>query len=350
VSFRESRRIPRGAPAAAAGLAIALIACGPPDRVAVGDGPRFDLHVHIRSPTAARLMREAGDIDSAGALTGADAVAAMDEAGVERALILSLAYRFGSPDLELADEAELVRAENDFVAEEVAAHPDRLVGACSVNPLAPYALEEIERCLDVLHLPVLKLHLTNSDVDLRSSDHLARLREVFRILERGGAAAFVHMRTGSEAYGAEDARRFIAEVLMAAPGVPVEIAHMSGWGGYDEATDDALGELARAMEDGRLERGRVWFGLGAVVFSPAAAGADTALARRVREANASLVGRIREIGTDRVTYGTDWPSWPPVADRRTGIARNADLIRSALGLTPEELAEVFANPGLLGAL
>ena len=177
-----------------------------------------------------------------------------------------------------------------------------------------------------------------------------RLCDVFRVLERAGAGAFVHMRTTSDSYGAEDARRFIGEVLAAVPSVPVHIAHMAGWGGYDAATDEALGEFVRALEDGRLDRDRIWFGLGAVVFNPAAAGADTALARTVRESNATLLERIRRLGTELVTYATDWPAWPPVADRATGIAQNVGLIRSQLGLTPAELAEVFANPGLLGAI
>lgn len=321
-----------------------------PAAVAPDTVPRFDLHLHLRSATAARLLEEPQDGAPAEAVTAADVLAAMDAAGVERGLVLSLAYRFGAPDLDLPDEEALVRAENDFVASEVAAHADRLVGACSVNPLAAYAIAEIERCLGELRFRVLKLHLTNSDVDLRSFDDLDRLREVFRVLERAGAGVLVHMRTRSETYGAEDARRFIDDVLAAAPGVPVEIAHMAGWGGYDEATDAALGEFARALGDGRLEPSRIWFGLAAVVFNPAAAGADTALATRVREANARLAGRIRELGTDRVTYGTDWPSWPPGGDPAQRIAGNVRLIRAVLGLTPEELGEVFDNPGLLGAL
>ena len=69
--------------------------------------------------------------------------------GIERVItappheIAGLELRAALPD----DAA--VRAENDFVAEEVAKFPDRLMGFCGVNPLYPGATEELDRCLDL---------------------------------------------------------------------------------------------------------------------------------------------------------------------------------------------------------
>ncbi len=330
-------------------------------RVAAADTvPVADLHVHLSSPAAAELLNEmtrmldSADVEPEGppavARTADDALTALDRAGIERALVLSNAYMYGMPEVGREDAAPEVRAENTFLAEEVALHPDRLVGACSVNPLADYAMDELEYCLEELALPVLKLHFANSDLDLRNGDHRRKLREVFSKLTESKAGAIVHMRTRAEDYGARDARLFIDDVLVRVPGVPIQLAHMTGWGGYDDATDAALGEFIRALRDGRLNPGRVTFGLGAVVFESAAAGADTAAAEAVRKANEQLTARIREIGPERVVYATDWPSWPPVADVTEGIAANVRLVRSALDLTPDEFAEVFSNAGLLDAL
>lgn len=80
------------------------------------------------------------------ATTAADVLAALDAAFVQRGLVLSIAYMFGSPDLTIEDEYAKVRSENAYVAEQVSAAPDRLVAACSINPLADYAFDEIERC------------------------------------------------------------------------------------------------------------------------------------------------------------------------------------------------------------
>lgn len=313
--------------------------------------PAADLHLHIGSQASADLVGSLQPSSARDSTTAQNALDALDAAGVDRGLVLSMAYLFGGPEAradQSLDEEEMVRAENDYVAAQLASVGDRLVGACSVNPLADYAHREVDRCLNVLGFGVLKLHFTNSDVDLRSDDHLARLEAVWQVLESEGAAAYVHMRTRAEDYGAQDAKRFIDDVIAPRPGVPVHVAHMSGWGGYDDATDEALGEFVTAIEEGRLDRQRIWFGLGAVVFQPEAAGADTALARTVREANQKLASRVRQLGTDRVTYATDWPSWPPVSDMNARIVANVRLVRGSLGLTGVELAEVFANEGLLG--
>ena len=118
---------------------------------------------------------------------------------------------------------------------------------------------------------------------------------------------------------------------------------MAGWGGYDDATDAALGAFVAALEEGRLDREGLVFGLGAVVFLPEAAGDNEELAAMVREANQKLAERIRQLGTERVVYATDWPAWPPGGASADGIEKNLELVESALPLTEEEMAQVLDN-------
>ncbi|MEZ4587965.1 MAG: amidohydrolase family protein [Gemmatimonadales bacterium] len=334
--------------------ALLLIGCGAADRApnpTVHRPASADHHVHIRSASAAwfqdSLMsamgeRRPGDTVPSAAVSAADAIAALDSAGVEGALLLSNAYMFGMPEGRLTDDSTRVRAENDYVAAEAARFPERLVGFCSVHPLKSYALREIERCAADPRIGGLKLHLANSDLDLRDEDQLARLGEVFALADRSRLPVLIHMRTREPSYGADDARRFVDRVLSRAPDIPVIVAHMAGWGGYDAGTDAALGVFVDAIQAGRLSE-RVAFGLGAVVFEPRAAGADTARARAVRDANAKLAGRIRALGLGRVVFATDWPGWPPGAAPVGKIAANRQLIRDALPLEPSELDTVFAN-------
>jgi predicted TIM-barrel fold metal-dependent hydrolase len=330
-------------------LALTFLAIGPAEQTAAGVRAA-EHHVHIQSEGGAETVREVMRIVGGGpppetvqATTAADVLEALDAASIQRGLVLSVAYMMGMPDAEVEDEYAKVRAENDYVAEQVATAPDRLVGACSVNPLADYALDEIRRCAQDPRLNALKLHFANSDLDLRNEAHVERLASVFGTLSRLELPAVVHVRTRRPDYGAEDADIFIREVLSRAPRLIVQIAHMAGWGGYDEATDAALGAFAAALADGRLDPDLVTFDLAAVVFQPEAAGADTAMARSVREANQRLAARIREIGVERVVFATDWPSWPPTADPRLKIDQNARLVEAELPLTPDELARIFAN-------
>ncbi len=71
-------------------------------------------------------------------LVGADdLIACMDEQGIDQSVV------FGFPWNRL----ETARFQNDYIMEVVAAHPDRLIGFCCLNPLHPAAVIEVDRCI-----------------------------------------------------------------------------------------------------------------------------------------------------------------------------------------------------------
>src|SRR5207237_7625689 len=59
-------------------------------------------------------------------VTADDLIALLDTAGIRRALVLSVAYVWGSPVMRGSDEYAQVRRENDWTAEQVARYPGRL--------------------------------------------------------------------------------------------------------------------------------------------------------------------------------------------------------------------------------
>lgn len=218
--------------------------------------------------------------------------------------MLSVAYTWGKASrAPVENEYEHVKAENDWTAQQVAQYPNRLRAFCSVNPLKPYALEELTRCANDPQLHYgLKLHFGNSDVDLDNPADVAQVTKVFEAANRHQMAIVVHMHTSVDKqrhYGATEARTFLNDVLPAAPDVPVQIAHLAGSGGYDAATDAALSVFtdAIAIHDRRVKN--VWFDVTTVV-QPETPGDD--LQRIAR--------RIRQIGADRVLYGSDAATTP----------------------------------------
>ena len=123
----------------------------------------IDYHQHLYSP-------DAGARSSPGP-KGIDAdylVAQLDAAGISRAVVLSVAYSFSNPNTPpVPNEYAHVMDENNWTSAQVAKYPHRLLGFCSVNPLRPYALEEIARCAKDPNLRSgLKLHFGNSDVNV----------------------------------------------------------------------------------------------------------------------------------------------------------------------------------------
>src|SRR5687768_9034559 len=94
--------------------------------------PAVDHHQHLFGPGIVELLSTPERALSP--LTARDLIAHLDAAGIQRAVVLSAAYMFGSPSRTVENEYARVRAENDWVAAEVARHPQRLRAFCGVNP------------------------------------------------------------------------------------------------------------------------------------------------------------------------------------------------------------------------
>jgi predicted TIM-barrel fold metal-dependent hydrolase len=257
--------------------------------------PAVDHHQHLFSPRIAELTPNTQPI------TADNLITLLDAAGIERAIVLSVAYQFSNPNrAPVANEYEAVAAENDWTSQEVARFPGRLRGFCSVNPLRAYAVEEIARCAGDAQLGLgIKLHLGNSDVDLREPEHVDQLRRTFATANDRGMAVLLHLRpsiTMRRAYGAAEASVFLTRVLSAAPDVPVQIAHLGGSGGYDDpAVDEALGVFVEAIARDDPLTDKLYFDVSGV----AGIGAWTA------DKAEQVATRIRQLGLERVFYGSD---------------------------------------------
>ena len=264
--------------------------------------PVVDYHQHLFSPAAAALVT--GDPKAPG-ISARDLVAHLDAAGIRRALVLSVAYTWAKASRAANDdEYNHVRAENDWTAQQVAQFPDRLRAFCSVNPLKPYAIDELTRCSNHPQLRSgLKLHFGNSDVDLDDAEKVAQVRRVFEAANRLRMAIVVHMRTSLDLrrrYGADQARVFLNDLLPAAPDVPVQIAHLAGAGGWNATIDSALSVFSDAIAKHDPRMKNVWFDVTGVV------GPGTS-----PDLQQQIIARIRQVGVERVLYGSDAALSPP---------------------------------------
>ena len=281
----------------------------------------IDYHQHIYSPVA-------GPISIAGwrGVTSDELIALMNEAHISRAVVLSTAYSLANPHKPpVANEREAVRKDNEWTSVQVAKHADRLIGFCSVNPLKPYAIEEMNRCAKDPNLRTgLKLHFGNSDVDVDNPAHLTRLKKVFHVANRNRMAILVHAHANvnfNRPYGAREARVFLEQLLPEAADIVVVLAHLAGAGGFDESTQQASAVYAEAIarHDPRVRN--LYF--------------DACVSATASEAP-MLAQRIREIGVSRIFYGSDapvkgnlpvdalarWHAFPLSADEFHSIERN----------------------------
>ncbi len=281
--------------------------------------PPVDWHQHLLTKEMAEPGQKPIDAQAL--------IAMLDAAGIKRAVVLSNAFRFGSPGAPpIPDEYARVIAENDWTAREAAKYPRRLVAFCSFNPLKEYALGELARCArDKRFGRGIKLQFGNSGVNLDDPTDLALLRRVFRAANTNGMAIVVHLRTQRpNPYGAAQALGFLDEVLPAAPDVPVQIAHLAGGGGYgDAAMDGALDVFQAAIGRGDPRVKNLWFDIALI------AGNETQAPR--------IAQRLRALGLARILYGSDGgdPTDPPATEMLA--------IWRKLPLTPAEFRTIEAN-------
>jgi predicted TIM-barrel fold metal-dependent hydrolase len=258
-------------------------------------------------------------------------IAQLDAAGIRRAVVLSVGYLYGDPRRQIPDHYPLVRAENDWLAQQVRRYPDRLTGFCGFNPLETYALVEMDRCATVLHLRGLKFHMGNSGVDFRNPQHVERVRQVFAAANARRLPVVVHLRTRNPAYGRADAEIFLAQVLPAAPDVVVQVAHLAGAGpGYPAHADEAMAVFAEAIAAGDSRTRNLYFD------------ATTNVTTKTTAENAALiVSRIRQVGVQRVLFGADLATGLPGGNPQPREAWTT--FRTMLPLTDAELGAIAAN-------
>jgi predicted TIM-barrel fold metal-dependent hydrolase len=249
-------------------------------------------------------------------ITADDLIDNLDEAGVERAVVLSVGYWH-------SDEAT-TRAENDWTAAQVAQYPDRLVGFCGVRPLLDFAVAEVRRCARELRMKGIKMHFRGSRVDVLNPEHLEKVRRVFQAANEEGMAIVVHSEARGE-YARAHAEAFLNHLLPAAPDVHVQIAHL--WGG-NQYRAEPLAVYAAAIAAGDPRTRNLYFDLAESV--PGALGSEDAL-REITET-------IRQIGLDRVLYGSD-----ATTAGGARIAQRWAQLRHRLSLTDAELRDIADN-------
>ncbi len=184
--------------------------------------------MHLASPALCRLVGDCLQSNHPPAVYAADAVRVLDEAHVEKGVILSCAYLYGMPSLRLKpkDVAKRARMENEFTAAEVAKYPGRLVGFLSVDPLQDSAIDEIRHWRGSRQLIGLKLHFSASKVNIRNADQRRRVAKVIATAAEEHLPLVIHVGGGK--FNASDAELFIRDVLPSAGSSQVQIAHAGG--------------------------------------------------------------------------------------------------------------------------
>jgi predicted TIM-barrel fold metal-dependent hydrolase len=292
---------------------------------------RADHHMHLRSQAGydalVAMCARYGDctLPKPGARPASEAIASLDGVGAEKGVVLSLAFYFGSPAAsgQHYDVARMTRAENEYIAQQVATYPERLVGFFSVDPLSANALDEVGYWAQDGRLKGLKLHFANSDVHLLKPEEVKLVAAVVGLAGEKGLPMVIHLGTSAD-FSTAEAESFIRDILPRAGGAWVQIAHAGTFGGEDKVNLNSLNAFAAHIAHHDPATRHVLFDISEAVTEKTTA--DDA---------AALVAVMRKIGLSRFLPGSDF-------DGRS--SKTADeLFREKLPLSAAEWRTVARN-------
>ncbi|MGC4038243.1 MAG: TatD family hydrolase [Chitinophagaceae bacterium] len=298
-------------------IIIALLLLTINSKVKAQDGQQndyTDYHVHLQDSATVqlgyRMLKAIGQtptkVDSI--VFDADTIIErLDKAKFKSAWILSNAYWFGSPLTPIDNEYEQVKQENDWTAEQAARYPDRLHAFMSVNPLKPYTLKEIQRCIDSKRFTGLKLHFANSKINLFDKSQVAQLKKVFALANKNRLPMLIHFRSGQKWDGIANTTILLNQLMPLARDTKVVIAHMAGWGGYDKPMHAALALFVEYIHQNNSYSKNLYLEVSAVL--PLTLNEDYKPAKNKSDWDPiiALNKRINQIGASHILFGTDWP-------------------------------------------
>jgi predicted TIM-barrel fold metal-dependent hydrolase len=343
--------------AAALAAALASAAATPAAETTVSADPPLaivDHHVHLLGPDLLRDWKAMGVpfsrpddayLSAARLLApGADHAPPV----LAAAILVPMAHFYGNGELRaavglsLTEERERVARENDHVAREAARYPGRAVAYCAVDPLRPYAWEELRRCRAELASPGIKIHLGSARADLTDDAQLAELARIAGWAEAEEIALLLHFDPQRRGLEVADVERFLARVLAPYPRLELQIAHLGGSGGYGawtRAVFRAFRDWLAAAEARGEPRPGVRFELSAAILEQESEG----VAATTPEESAALAADLETVDPERLLFGSDAPVFDPT--------RYAALLGERLGWSRAELERHVSRraPSLGGA-
>jgi uncharacterized protein len=242
-------------------------------------GPIIDAHAHLRT----------GDNDAIAPtqFKGTIGLRALDAAaGISQSALIVIAG--GGPDA--------VRTKNDALLAVVAADPVHFYPVASVHPAdGDAAMAELER-LASRGVKFIKLHPNSQEFDVTDP-------AVARVTEKCGALGMTVLFDSYDPFDPGQVGKFL-KLTMSQPKTRFTLAHMT----FTRFREAMVFAMVKKMGAAR----NVWFDTSAI-----------AVAYVDSPAQAELVWTMRQIGMDRMIFGSDWPVDTPgaalAAVRRLGL-------------------------------
>ncbi len=219
--------------------------------------------------------------------TAEQALQRMDTNNIQRAVVCSFVSGLVHP--------EDFRAGNDYVIRAVRSHPDRFVGICALTPVhGAFALNEFRRCID-RGLSGIKLHPDKHGLYSLAG---APMTQLMQALEGVRGFVFIHSDFNSKVCSPHE----IVAMAQRFPQIKVLLGHF----GLDQ---DLVGQVPRVVKPAT----NVYLDSSQTVDHP----------------EAVYVNSTKQLGTERVLFGSDAPMISPEVN-----LRKLEVAEELFGLDP----------------
>lgn len=221
-----------------------------------------DAHMHIHSPDGNDDLQFTGD----------RARLALDSIDLKRGIVLSQAYFKGVTKAK-------ARKENHYVAQETKQYSTYLAGACALNPMVPWVMEELLNCHKD-ELKLIKLHTVAAGMDLRIGKELNHLKTILEEAQKLNKTVLIHGN-----FTKPNEAEILLRTLEQYPKLNIIIGHLLG-------------------KDYELLAGfhhpQYFVEISGAPF-----------AAKKSEEKEKLVGLMRRVGMEKFIFGSDWPVFHP---------------------------------------
>lgn len=292
-----------------------------------------DRHVHLMSPRMIKLFKDVSIPFSRPDADYSDISVLQERLGTKRIHLLSMAYLYGHPEFgKVENEADLVRAENDYVAAARKTAGKHTRFYCGVNPLRDYALEEVKRCSERLKADGIKLHFNASQVYLTVPEHVARVRPIFEFAASEKLPIVLHFDNTHRRFGEPDVKILASQILAPLKPIRLQIAHFGTSGGFNSRTRAVIEAFIAEFGKNRdIAKHKIYFDISAVALDKDSEGVP----KLTDEQFGELAALIRRLGTHRIVFGTDYPLY--------SVPQYLNILKSRVRLTDKEIRKILSN-------
>ncbi len=287
----------------------------------------YDNHVHIMSPELIKDWKDLGIPFSKPDYYYSNIDSILNINNTDYINLVGMGYVYGSPEFYQGNEEyEKLKQENNYLFKVSSKYKENVKPFFAIDPLKAYAVEELQRCLQINKNSGLKLHFSSSQVYLTEPEHLKKVKSIFAIASENNLPILLHFDNWHPKFGKDDIEILVDSILTNLKPIHLTIAHFGTSGGFNQKTKNVVNTFAELYEKDRIpEQHKILFDISAVALGKDSDG----VSKLTEKAFIELKSFLDKLGYEKIAFGTDYPLY--------NASDYLQVLENKLGLSKSEI-------------